>query len=99
MLGILDIEPREDDIACFYFKPESNSNITSGCSKTDKSHRSIYPLLSKVLLYTQEGWPTQCSEISCELQPYYRRRLQITVEAGCGVCMLLLYLFHAKNLF
>ena len=37
-------------------------------------------VLSKVLHYTQKGWPTQIPE---PLKPFSTRRLEITVEAGC----------------
>ena len=30
--------------------------------------------------YTQEGWP---AEVSTEMQPYYRRRAELSIEAGC----------------
>ena len=37
-------------------------------------------VLSKVLHYTRNGWPTQIPE---PLKPFSTRRLEITVEAGC----------------
>ena len=37
-------------------------------------------ILSKVIIYLQEGWP---NKISDELQPYYRRRHELTIEVGC----------------
>ena len=38
------------------------------------------PLLSKVLLYTKEGWPR---EVDAQLQPFSRRKLELTIESGC----------------
>ena len=38
------------------------------------------PQLSMVFRYTQEGWP---AEVSTEMQPYYRRRAELSIEAGC----------------
>ena len=38
------------------------------------------PLLSKVLMYTKEGWP---QEIDAQLHPFFRRKLEITIECGC----------------
>lgn len=38
------------------------------------------PILSKVLLYTQSGWP---SVVPADLKPFYQRRLELAVEAGC----------------
>ena len=38
------------------------------------------PVLSKVLLYTQKGWPAECS---AELKPYFNKRYKLSVEAGC----------------
>ena len=39
------------------------------------------PLLSKVLSYTQKGWPK--GEIPAELKPYWHRHTELSVEAGC----------------
>ena len=41
------------------------------------------PVLSKVLRFTQQGWP---KEIDSELRPYYRRRNELSVEGGCLLC-------------
>ena len=38
------------------------------------------PILSQVYASTQKGWPTQ---VNIELQPFYTRREEVTVEAGC----------------
>ena len=38
------------------------------------------PVLTKLLNYTQNGWP---SSIGPELKPFFDRRLEITIEAGC----------------
>ncbi len=38
------------------------------------------PLLSRVLLYTQRGWPQEVPEM---LNPYYRRRDELTIENQC----------------
>ena len=37
------------------------------------------PVLSKVLQYTQSGWPM---EVSADLLPYYRKRLELTVQSN-----------------
>ena len=37
-------------------------------------------LLSKVLRYTMQGWP---SEVESELLPFFKKRLEISVENGC----------------
>ena len=37
------------------------------------------PLLSKVLLYTKEGWP---QEIDAQLLPFSRCKLELTIESG-----------------
>ena len=45
------------------------------------------PLLSKVLLYTKCGWPSTVSEV---LQPYWKRRLELSLEDECvmwGICV------------
>ena len=41
------------------------------------------PVLSKVLRFTQKGWP---EEIDSELRPYHRRRNELSVEEGCLLC-------------
>ena len=38
------------------------------------------PILSKVLLYTKRGWPSQISEV---LKPFSTRRHELTVEGEC----------------
>ena len=38
------------------------------------------PLLSKVLLYTKCGWPSTFLEV---LQPYWKRRLELSLEDEC----------------
>ena len=37
-------------------------------------------VLSKVLLYSQKGWPSKVDE---NLKPYFRRRLELSIEGGC----------------
>ena len=37
-------------------------------------------ILSKVLLYTQQGWPAEVSEA---LQPFITRKCELTIEDGC----------------
>ena len=39
------------------------------------------PVLSQVLCYTLEGWPKTAN--SGELQPYYSKRTELSVEDGC----------------
>lgn len=41
------------------------------------------PVLSKVLRFTQQGWP---KEINTELRPYYCRRNELSVEEGSLLC-------------
>ena len=38
------------------------------------------PQLSKVMRYTQEGWP---SEVPTDLKAYHQRKAELGVEAGC----------------
>ncbi len=37
-------------------------------------------VLSKVLIYTKEGWP---QDVDTQLHPFFRRKLELTVESGC----------------
>ena len=39
------------------------------------------PVLSRVLYFTRVGWPKHNSQD--ELQPYWTKRLELTVEQGC----------------
>lgn len=39
------------------------------------------PLLSRVLRHLREGWPVSCSDPA--LQPYFNKRLELTVQDGC----------------
>ena len=39
------------------------------------------PVLSRVLHFTRVGWPQHHSQD--ELQPYWTKRLELTVEEGC----------------
>ena len=41
---------------------------------------STDPVVSKVIRYTQGGWPTEVDE---GLRPFWRRRHELTVEEGC----------------
>ena len=41
------------------------------------------PTLSKVRQWVQEGWPDTDAETSEELQPYVRRKLELSVGEGC----------------
>ena len=41
------------------------------------------PVLSKVIILVQQGWPTQVKD---ELKPYHKRKDELTVEANCLLC-------------
>ena len=49
---------------------------------TDKQIARRDPILSKVLLYTKEGWP-DAAILSLEFQPYKTRTSKLTVEQDC----------------
>ena len=38
------------------------------------------PILSKVITFVQQGWPTQIQD---ELKPLHKRKDELTVEANC----------------
>ena len=40
-------------------------------------------VLSKVCEYIQKGWPAHKKNLSKELQPYFQKRLQLTIHSGC----------------
>ena len=44
---------------------------------------SADPILSRVVLFTTQGWSQSEAGLSSELVPYYRRRDELTVEEGC----------------
>ena len=48
-------------------------------SRIEKATR-YDPVLHKVLLYTQQGWPDNVSD---NLKPFYHRRNELTVESNC----------------
>ena len=47
---------------------------------TAKDQTEGDPVLSKVLQYTQNGWP---HVVPTELKPFYQRQNELTIEAGC----------------
>ena len=52
------------------------------------------PLLSRVYQYTQSEWPEQVLD---DLKPYWHRRWDLTIEAGCvlwGTRVLVLVKLH-----
>ena len=51
--------------------------VTSVHLKHATSHD---PILSKVLMYTKQGWPDKVDEI---LRPYWNRRTELTLEGDC----------------
>ena len=40
-------------------------------------------VLSKVCEYIQKGWPAQKKNVSKEVQPYFQKQLQLTIQSGC----------------
>ena len=38
------------------------------------------PIFSRVMEYTKQGWPAVCEK---ELEPFYRRKDELTIEDGC----------------
>ena len=54
---------------------------TPVCSAQIKNWTKCDPMLSKVVQFTLQGWPTSCEET--ELKPYTRRKWEYSVEDGC----------------
>ena len=52
--------------------PLSSENIAEWTTKD--------PILSKVLFFTQSGWP---GSVNDDLQPYFRRKLELSSYLGC----------------
>ncbi|XP_022818470.1 uncharacterized protein K02A2.6-like [Spodoptera litura] len=50
-------------------------------SKDVKEATARDKVLSRILTYTQSGWPTTCSDEL--IQPYFRRRNELYTECGC----------------
>ena len=40
------------------------------------------PVLSRVIRFTLDGWPSQITEADEELKPFFHRRSEITLEQG-----------------
>lgn len=59
------------NISQIYFLPEDAERLRRATNSD--------PVLSKVLQYTQRGWPELCEE---ELKPYANRCHELTVKAG-----------------
>ena len=49
------------------------------CQQVQMTNRND-PLLSKILLFTKQGWPTQVQE---EFKPFYSRPQELSVEDEC----------------
>ena len=59
------------------------------------------PIVSRALDYTLHGWPAELSSNELDLQPYYRRRMELTVDSGCliwGMRVIIPVLLQAKLL-
>ena len=77
-VGQSDVE-FEDSKECVVHQLEQLP-ITSATLKRDTARD---PILAKVILFTQTGWPERCSDKLWE--PYFDRCYELTVEQGCLV--------------
>ena len=68
---------RMDDTDVFMLKQVDVLPVTSDRLRQATNHD---PLLSKVLVFVQSGWPPGSTK---ELKPYFDRRLELSVEQGC----------------
>ena len=67
------------------------------CAQLQRATRED-PLLSRVYQYTQSGWPEQVPD---DLKPYWHRRWDLTIEAGCvlwGIRVLVPVKLHRRVL-
>ena len=80
-LPLPDTECNEEDVA-YVFNHSQIAMLPVDAAKLRKATR-VDPVLSKVLVHTKEGWPKQSTERNPDLQPYFQRRHEITIEAGC----------------
>lgn len=64
----------ESDTLCVFETTPLMAKDVAKASKYDAT-------LSKVYRYTLEGWPAQVKDT--ELVPYYNRRAELSLEAGC----------------
>ena len=48
-----------------------------------RDHTRKDPLLSKVVKYSEIGWPTTISPDNSVLMPYFKKRDELSLEAGC----------------
>ena len=52
-------------------------------ANTIKEHTRYDPILSKVLKYCEVGWPNALSPNENSLLPYFRKKDELSTEAGC----------------
>ena len=72
-----DTVPTSDVPSCFNIGQLEALPITSEMVR-EGTRRD--PLLSKVLLYTKSGWPSQIPDC---LKPFLQHKLELSVEGGC----------------
>ena len=48
-----------------------------------REHTRTDPILSKVLRYSQVGWPISLPESDASLRSFFHKRNELTIEAGC----------------
>jgi hypothetical protein len=70
--------PNTENVECHFLEDDLETAVTSDLirQKTMKD-----PVLSKVLRYTQSGWPSRVDDPS--FAPYMSRKLELSVEQGC----------------
>ena len=56
------------------------------CADDVKNATEKDPVLKQVLAKIKTGWPKTGAHLPSELQPYFNRRLQLTVHEGCILC-------------
>ena len=76
-LPVMELDKGGEGIQIFNISQIESLPVTS---KNVQQATKKDPILSKVLRYTQDGWPAQVSE---ELKPYHSKRDEISIEADC----------------
>ena len=76
-LNVVYASDSAPDPSCFNVKQIESSPVTA--MELDTATQTD-PILSQVYASTQKGWPVQ---VNIKLQPFYTRREELTVEAGC----------------